>query len=74
MPEDFGQVASYIRPDDVRPHVLVSAELDRHLEWLREFAALGFEEIYLHHVGKEQEGFTRTFAEEVLPALAEAIR
>ncbi|HSK99501.1 MAG TPA: TIGR03885 family FMN-dependent LLM class oxidoreductase [Rubrobacteraceae bacterium] len=70
MPEDFEQVASYIRPDDVRPHVLVSADLDQHIEWLREFAELGFEEIYLHHVGQDQREFIEGFGSKVLPALA----
>ena len=69
MPEDFEQVAAYIRPEDVRPHVLVSSDLGRHREWLRGFAEMGFEEILLHHVGKEQEGFIRAFGEEVLPSL-----
>ncbi len=67
MPEDFEQIAAYVRPDDVRPHVLISSDLGRHTEWLREFAEFGFEEIYLHHVGKEQEEFIRAFGDEVLP-------
>ncbi len=69
MPEDFEQVAAYIRPDDVRPHVLISSDLGQHTGWLRGFAELGFEEIYLHHVGKEQEDFIRAFGDEVLPIL-----
>ncbi len=69
MPEDFEQVAAYIRPDDVRPHVLISSDLGQHTGWLRGFAELGFEEIYLHHVGKEQEDFIRAFGDEVLPTL-----
>jgi coenzyme F420-dependent glucose-6-phosphate dehydrogenase len=69
MPEDFEQVAAYIRPEDVRPHVLISSDLGQHAEWLRGFAALGFEEMYLHHVGKEQGGFIEAFGAEVLPNL-----
>jgi coenzyme F420-dependent glucose-6-phosphate dehydrogenase len=69
-PEDFEQVAAYIRPEDVRPHVLVSSDLEQHAGWLRGFAELGFEEIYLHHVGQEQEGFLQAFGEKVLPAFA----
>ncbi len=69
MPEDFDQVAAYVRPEDVMPHVLVSSDLERHAEWLNEFAELGFEEVYLHHVGEDQEWFIRVFGEEVLPTL-----
>ena len=71
MPEDFEQVAAYIRPEDVLPHVLVSPDLGRHADWLRGYAEMGFEEIFLHHVGKEQEEFVRAFGERVLPSLKE---
>ena len=73
MPEEFEQVASYIRPEDVRPHVLVSSDLGQHAAWLTGFAEMGFEEIFLHHVGKEQGGFVRAFGERVLPTLREVV-
>ena len=31
----------------------VSADLGEHRDWLAEYAALGFDEIYLHHVGQD---------------------
>jgi coenzyme F420-dependent glucose-6-phosphate dehydrogenase len=70
LPEEFEQVAAYIRPEDVRPHVLISSDPDQHAAWLAGYAELGFEEIYLHHVGQEQEKFIRVFGAEVLPKLA----
>ena len=39
------------------------------VEVLRELATLGFDEIYLHHVGREQERFIDAFGEHVLPEL-----
>ena len=69
MPEDFEQVAAYVRPEDVRPSVLVSSDLAEHAAWLRELADLGFNELYLHHVGRDQTEFLAAFAAEVLPAL-----
>ena len=36
----------------------------------QELAELGFDEIYLHHVGQEQRRFIEAFGEHVLPALA----
>ena len=41
----------------------------RHVDVLRELAELGFDEIYLHHVGREQERFIDAFGEHVLPEL-----
>ncbi|HWT25993.1 MAG TPA: TIGR03885 family FMN-dependent LLM class oxidoreductase [Solirubrobacteraceae bacterium] len=67
--EQFDAAARYVRPEDVRAAVLVSADLERHAEWLREAAALGFDEIYVHHVGRDQRAFIDAFGEHVLPSL-----
>ena len=58
-----------MRPEDVRGGVLVSADLGRHVAWLQELAELGFDAIYLHHVGQELEPFIDAFGERVLPEL-----
>jgi probable non-F420 flavinoid oxidoreductase len=67
--EQFDAAARYVRPDDVRAAVLVSADLARHAAWLQEAAALGFDEIYVHHVGREQRAFIDAFGDHVLPRL-----
>ena len=56
-----------MRPEDVTASVLVSADPAQHVKWLQELVELGVDEIYLHHVGKEQERFIEVFAEHVLP-------
>jgi hypothetical protein len=53
----------------MRGPVLVSADLAQHIAWLQELADLGFDAIYLHHVGQEQQRFIEAFGEHVLPAL-----
>lgn len=68
--EQFDLAAEYVRPEDVRKSVLVSAELGQHLAWLREFAELGFEQIHLHQVGQDLRPFIDAFGERVLPELA----
>jgi probable non-F420 flavinoid oxidoreductase len=67
--EHFDEAARHVRPEDMHPSVLVSEDLGRHAEWLHELAELGFEEIYLHHVGQEQREFIEAFGEHVLPAV-----
>ena len=69
--EEFDELARFVRPDDVRQSVLVSADPQQHLAWLREIADLGVDELYLHHVGRVQRPFIDTFAEHVLPGLAD---
>ena len=58
-----------MRPDDLRGPVLISSDPAQHVAWLREAAELGFDEINLHHVGRDQEAFIDTFGEHVLPEL-----
>ena len=68
-PEAFDVAAALVRPDDVASKVLVSSDLQRHIAWLQEFAALGFDDIALHHVGQSLDAFIDAFGEHVLPAL-----
>jgi hypothetical protein len=49
--------------------VLVSADPARHTADLRALADLGFDGLYLHHVGQTQDRFIDTFAAKVLPEL-----
>jgi probable non-F420 flavinoid oxidoreductase len=67
--EQFDEAARHVRPEDMHGAVLISSDLARHTEWLRDLAALGFDAIYLHHVGREQRAFIDAFGEHVLPAL-----
>jgi probable non-F420 flavinoid oxidoreductase len=67
--EQFDLAAQHVRPDALRDIVLVSSDTARHVEVLRELAELGFDEIYLHHVGRDQERFIDVFGERVLPEL-----
>jgi probable non-F420 flavinoid oxidoreductase len=69
-PAQFDAAAQKVRPEDLRGPVLVSADLDWHVERLGELAALGADGLYLHHVGKEQTAFIEAFAAEVLPQLS----
>lgn len=68
-PEAFDVMAEPVSPDVVHDHVRISSDLGRHRAWLAEYAALGFDDIYLHFVGQDQERFLDTFGEQVLPQL-----
>ncbi len=69
--EQFDLAAQHVRPEDVRNTVVVSSDPARHVELIEELAGLGFEEIYLHHVGRDQREFIDAFGEHVLPHFEE---
>jgi len=68
-PEDFEQAARFVRPEDMHESVRISADLNRHAAWLAEYADLGVECAYLHHVGLNQRAFIDAFGTVVLPQL-----
>jgi hypothetical protein len=68
--ELFDIAGEHVGVDQVREVVLVSSELGRHAQWLQEYLDLGFDELYLHHVGQQQSGFIDAFGDKVLPQLS----
>jgi probable non-F420 flavinoid oxidoreductase len=68
--EQFDEAAKHVRPEDLSGAVLISSDLGQHAQWIREYADLGFDPIYLHHVGQEQRPFIDAFGEHVLPQLS----
>jgi coenzyme F420-dependent glucose-6-phosphate dehydrogenase len=69
MPAQFEAAAAFVRPEDLDDHVRISADLDRHVAWLRDDIALGFAGLYLHNVGRNQDAFLDQFGRHVLPRL-----
>lgn len=70
-PAEFEAAGEHVSREEVRDKVRVSADPERHLEWLREDVELGFEEINLHNLCRsDQERFIDVFGERVVPELA----
>ncbi|MEU1840524.1 TIGR03885 family FMN-dependent LLM class oxidoreductase [Micromonospora chersina] len=72
LTDHFDLVSEQVPMERVASVVNVSADLGRHVGWLEEYVALGFDQIALHHVGQEQRAFIDTFGAEVLPKLRTA--
>jgi probable non-F420 flavinoid oxidoreductase len=68
-PEAFEQASAHVTPADVAQVVRVSSDLGQHAAWIAEYVDLGFDDVYLHHVGQEQRGFIDAFGEHVLTQL-----
>ena len=67
--EAFDVVSQDVTEEQVRRSVLVSSDIGRLTHWLHELVELGFDEVYLHHVGQEQSAFIDTFGDRVIPEL-----
>jgi hypothetical protein len=53
----------------VKESILVSSSFDQHVEWIGRYFELGFDEFYLHQVGRNQDAFIEAFGAKVLPQL-----
>lgn len=71
-PADFEAATASLRPQDLEGHVLMWSDRARYVDVLEQYAALGFEEIYLHNVGPNQREFLDVFGSDVLPRVTAA--
>ena len=71
-PSDFERAAAAVTVDDVAAKVHCSSDLGRHAAWLRDFVEMGFEEVHVHNVNREQERFIEAFGERVIGEVVEA--
>jgi len=67
--KEFEEAASTVLPEDLSSSVCISADLEEHIQWIKEYHSLGFSTIILHNVNTNQERFIRDFGAEVLPKL-----
>ena len=68
-PAQIAAAATHVTPDDLDAAVRISSDLGRHADWLQRDLERGFDALYLHEVGPEQERFVEVFGREVLPRL-----
>jgi len=68
-PEDFAAMAKLVRPEHFVNRMLITSDIQRQIENVQHYLDLGFDEIYLHNVGRDQPRFIEVFGKEVLPHL-----
>jgi G6PDH family F420-dependent oxidoreductase len=70
-PAHFEQAMRLVREEDVVKDILCGPDPDPILEAIRKYADAGFDHVWLHQVGPDQEGFLRFAERELLPKLKE---
>jgi G6PDH family F420-dependent oxidoreductase len=69
VPAHFEQVAAMIREEDVAEDIVCGPDADRHLKGIREYVDAGYDHVWVHQVGPDQEGFFRFYEREIIPRL-----
>lgn len=68
-PQQFDAAGEFVQSQELYEHVRISADPQKHIDWLKKDIELGFDELILHNVNREQEQFIEMFGEKVIPAL-----
>jgi coenzyme F420-dependent glucose-6-phosphate dehydrogenase len=68
-PEDFAAMAKLVRPEDFKNRVLMTSDLEAHTKHIQHYVDMGFDEVHLHNVGRNQAEFIEVFGREVIPNL-----
>jgi G6PDH family F420-dependent oxidoreductase len=66
-PAHFEQLAKIVTEDMIAEQLVCGPDVDRHVEAIQKYVDAGFDHVYVHQVGPDQEGFFRFYAEEILP-------
>lgn len=68
-PSHFDVAARLVREQDVAAAVVCGPDPRAHLDGIARFAASGFDQVYVHQIGPDQDGFFRVYERNVLPRL-----
>ena len=68
-PFDFEQMARLVRPEDFTGRMLISSDPELHRAQIQRYLDLGFDQVYLHNVGRNQTEWIDVFSRDVLPKL-----
>jgi len=69
-PAFFEQAAKLVKEEDVAEVIICGPDPQKHIDKINEFARAGFDHVYVHQVGPNQEGLISFYEREVLPKIA----
>jgi G6PDH family F420-dependent oxidoreductase len=68
-PAFFEQAAKMVREEDVAQKMACGPDPEGHIEHIKAFAEAGYDHVYIHQIGPDQEGFFQFYERHVLPKL-----
>jgi G6PDH family F420-dependent oxidoreductase len=67
MPAHFEQAAKLVTEETIAKQVVCGPDAERHVAEIQKYVDAGFDHIYIHQVGPDQEGFMKFYKQDVLP-------
>jgi coenzyme F420-dependent glucose-6-phosphate dehydrogenase len=73
LPRHYEQAAETVTEDDVADNVSCGPDPGHVVKAIREYVDAGYDHVYLHQIGPDQEGFFQFFEREVRPELSDLL-
>jgi coenzyme F420-dependent glucose-6-phosphate dehydrogenase len=70
LPAHFEQAAQSVSEDDVAEKVICGPDPEKHCDAIKKYIDAGYDHVYLHQIGPEQEGFFDFYVKEIIPTFA----
>lgn len=67
LPAHFEEAAEVLDTDDIGESIVCGPDPERHRAAIQEYVDAGYDHVYVHQVGPDQEGFFDFYEREVLP-------
>ncbi|QPC84488.1 TIGR03557 family F420-dependent LLM class oxidoreductase [Phototrophicus methaneseepsis] len=70
LPVDFESAAQNVTQEDIAKAIICGNDPQPYLDAIQEYVDAGFDHVYIHQVGPDQDGFFDFFKEHLLPRVA----
>jgi coenzyme F420-dependent glucose-6-phosphate dehydrogenase len=70
LPEHFEEAAETLDEEDIAESVVCGPDPKRHRAAIEEYVDAGYDHVYVHQIGPDQEGFLEFYEREVLPGFS----
>jgi coenzyme F420-dependent glucose-6-phosphate dehydrogenase len=67
LPAHFEEAAAMVDEEDIAASVVCGPDPQRHIDAIAEYVDAGYDHVYLHQVGPDQDGFFDFYEREILP-------
>jgi len=71
LPQHFEATAALVTEETIGKLVTCGPDPEKHMAAIRECAQAGYDHVFVHQVGPDQEGFLRFYARAIVPRLGE---
>jgi coenzyme F420-dependent glucose-6-phosphate dehydrogenase len=67
LPSHFEEAAQMVGEEEIAESIVCGPDPQRHVEAIAEYAEAGYDHVYVHQIGSDQDGFFDFYEREVLP-------